>query len=43
MEPLINKIFKEYPLYKVPEDSILGSFIKDIKIGDSKLLVTYGI
>jgi len=43
MEPLVNKIFKKYPVYKVPEDSILGSFIKDIKIGNSKLLVTYGI
>ncbi len=43
MEPLVNKIFKQYPIYNVPKDSILGSFIKDIKIGNSKLLVTYGI
>lgn len=43
MTPLINKIFNQYPIYTVPEDSILGSFIKDIKIGNSKLLVTYGI
>lgn len=43
LEPMIEKAFKEYPIYKIPKDSFQGSFVKDIKIEDTKLLVTYGI
>lgn len=43
LNPMVNRLFKEYPIYKIPEDSIQGSFVQDIKIADSKLLITYGI
>lgn len=43
LEPMINEALKIYPVYTVPKDSIHGSFVKDIKVQDSKLLVTYGI
>lgn len=43
IEPIINEIFKKYPIYKIPDDAILGSFIKEMKINDSNLLVTYGL
>lgn len=43
LEPMINEVLKLYPIYTVPKDSIHGSFVKDIKVEDSKLLVTYGI
>ncbi len=43
LQVMINEIFKKYPIYKIPKESIQGRFVKDIKIADSKLLVTYGI
>ena len=43
LEPMINEVLKRYPIYTIPKDSIQGSFVKDIKVDDSKLLVTYGI
>lgn len=43
IEPIINEIFKKYPIYKIPDDAILGSFIKDVRINESNLLVTYGL
>jgi len=43
LNPMINRLFNDYPIYKIPDDSIQGSFVQDIKIADSKLLITYGI
>lgn len=43
IEPIINEIFKKYPIYTIPDDAILGSFIKDVRVGESNLLVTYGL
>lgn len=43
LEPMINEAFKRFPIYTVPKDSIHGSFVKKIRVEDSKLLVTYGI
>ena len=43
LSPMMNEIFKQYPIYTIPEDSFQGRFIKDVKIEDSKLLITYGI
>lgn len=43
LSPFINYIFKNYPIYTIPNDSIKGKFVKDIKVGENKLLVTYGI
>lgn len=43
LEPMVNQLFKKYPIYKIPKDSFQGSFVKDIQIKDSELLVTYGL
>ncbi len=43
LNPMVNKIFKKYQIYKIPKESFQGSFVKDVKIEDSKLLITYGI
>lgn len=43
LEPMINQLFKKYPIYKIPKDSFQGSFVKDIQVKDSKLQVTYGL
>lgn len=42
-EPMVNQAFKKFPIYKIPKDSFQGSFVKNIKIEESQLLVTYGI
>ena len=43
LSPMMNKIFKYYPIYKIPKESFQGTFVKNIKIENSKLLITYGI
>lgn len=43
MKPLIDTIFANIPIYKIKKDSFRGSFVKDIKIEDSELLVTFGL
>ena len=43
LQDMINEVLKTYPIYRISKDSIQGSFVKSIKINDSKLLITYGI
>ncbi len=43
LNPMINQVFEKYPIYTIPEKSFQGSFVKDVKIENSKLLITYGI
>jgi len=43
LSPMMDKIFKQYPIYKIPKDSFEGRFVKNVKIENSKLLITYGI
>jgi hypothetical protein len=31
------------PIYKIKENSFKGSFVKDVKIENSELLVTFGL
>ena len=42
LEPMVNQLFKNYPIYKIPKESFQGTFVKDIQIKEEKLLVTYG-
>jgi hypothetical protein len=42
-KPVIDNIFNNIPIYKVDKSSFKGSFINDIKIEDSELLVTFGL
>ncbi|WP_072679632.1 DUF1439 domain-containing protein [Arcobacter sp. LA11] len=43
LNPMVNQLFRKYPIYKIPKESFQGSFVKDIQIKDSQLLVTYGL
>ena len=42
-KPVIDNVFNRIPIYKVDKSSFKGSFINDIKIEDSELLVTFGL
>lgn len=43
MKPIIDTIFSNMPIYKIDKSSFKGSFVKDVKIEDSQLLVTFGL
>jgi len=43
LAPLIDEIFKKVPIYKIKKDSWKGSFVKDMKVENSELLVTFGL
>lgn len=43
LNPMMNQVFEKYPIYIIPKESFQGNFVKDIKIEDSLLLITYGI
>ena len=43
IKPVLDSIFKQIPIYTIKEDSFKGSFVKDVKIEDSELLVTFGL
>ena len=42
-KPIIDDIFNTIPIYEVDKSSFKGSLMKDIKIEDSQLLVTFGL
>ena len=42
-KPLVDNIFNTIPVYKIDKSSFKGSFVKDVKIEDSELLVTFGL
>lgn len=41
-KPIIDDIFNKTPIYKLDKSSFKGSFVKDVKIENSELLVTFG-
>jgi hypothetical protein len=43
IKPVIDNIFTNIPIYKLDKSSFKGSFVKDVKIEDSELLVTFGL
>jgi len=43
LKPLVDEIFKTIPIYKIPKNSFRGSFVKDIKVENKELLVTFGL
>lgn len=43
MKPVIDTMFSNIPIYKIDKSSFKGSFVKDVKIEDSQLLVTFGL
>ncbi|MDZ7817763.1 MAG: DUF1439 domain-containing protein [Aliarcobacter sp.] len=43
MKPVLDNIFTNIPIYEIDKSSFKGSFVKDIKIENSELLVTFGL
>jgi len=43
IQPNIDNIFAQYPIYKIDRSSFANSFIKDLYIEDGSLLVTFGL
>jgi hypothetical protein len=43
IKPILDSIFKQIPIYTIKKNSFKGSFVKDVKIEDSELLVTFGL
>jgi hypothetical protein len=43
IQPIINEIFRQTPIYRVDRNSLQGSFVKNIFVQDGELLVTFGI
>lgn len=43
MKLVLDNIFTNIPIYEIDKSSFKGSFVKDIKIEDSELLVTFGL
>jgi hypothetical protein len=43
MKPVIDNVFTNFPIYELEKSSFKGSFVKDVKIEDSELLVLFGI
>ncbi len=41
--PIINKVFRRTPIYKVNTSSIQGSFVKNVRVENGTLLVTFGL
>lgn len=41
-KPIIDNIFNTVPVYKIDKSSFKGSFVKDVIIEDSELLVSFG-
>ncbi len=43
LSPMLNNVLEQYPIYTIPKNSFQGRFVKNVKIENSKLLITYGI
>ncbi|APW64508.1 MULTISPECIES: DUF1439 domain-containing protein [Arcobacteraceae] len=43
LDPLLNELFKNIPIYKIKEDSYKSTLVKDVKVINSELLVTFGL
>jgi len=43
IKPILDSIFKKIPIYTIEKDSFKGSFVRDVKVEDSELLVTFGL
>jgi len=43
LQPVINNLFAQNPVYRVDKSSIQNSFIKNIAVSDGALLITFGL
>lgn len=43
LQPIIDQFFAQIPIYRIDRNSLAGSFVKDISVGDGALLVHFGL
>jgi len=43
LQPVIDNIFLQHPIYKVDRSSIANSFIKSVSVDNGALLITFGL
>lgn len=43
LNPLIDELFLNVPIYKIKDDSFKANLVKDVKVENSELLVTFGL
>ncbi len=43
LQPTIDQIFAQHPIYQVDRSSLTNSFIKNIYVDDGALLITFGL
>ena len=43
LQPVINNLFAQNPIYRIDKSSISNSFIKNVAVSDGALLVTFGL
>jgi len=43
LKPIINEVFRKIPVYRINRNSIQGSFVKNVRVEDGNLLLTFGL
>ena len=43
LNPLIDELFLNVPIYKIKDDSFKANLVKDVEVKNSELLVTFGL
>jgi hypothetical protein len=43
LKPVIDELFRKIPIYKINRNTIQGSFVKNVKVEDGNLLLTFGL
>ena len=43
VQPYIDMLFQRIPVYRLNRNTLRNSFVKDVKVADGNLLVTFGI
>lgn len=43
VKPILDDIFQKIPIYRIQRNSIQGSFVKNVRVEDGSLLVTFGL
>lgn len=41
--PLINEVFKTRPIYRLNQNSLQSAFVKNIRVSNGELLLTFGL
>jgi hypothetical protein len=41
--PIINEVFRTHPIYRVNKNSLQSAFIKNIRVSNGELLISFGL